>query len=173
MFPGQKVEYQLLTTPQLPADMAYGVTEVAVTDTYSQYLEIDKQTLEITDLNTGKTIGKSKYATQWDDDNHAVRITFDADYVHDNWQPGSNPRILIRFEGTVSKDAPADIDGSATRSTQPSKDVTVSVGGDSVNGGSIYKDHMFLYQLDSSILPADRASDRHGLDRHGPAGHRA
>lgn len=39
----------------------------------------------------------------------------------------------------------------------PSKDVVVSVGGDSVNGGSIYKDHMFLYQLDSSILPADRA----------------
>lgn len=39
----------------------------------------------------------------------------------------------------------------------PSKDVTVKVGGESVNGRSIYKGRTFLYQLDSSILPAHRA----------------
>ena len=39
----------------------------------------------------------------------------------------------------------------------PAKDVTVKVGGASANGRSIYKDSTFLYQLDSSILPTDRA----------------
>ena len=39
----------------------------------------------------------------------------------------------------------------------PSKDVTIEVGGDSANGQSIYLGSTFLYQLDSSILPADRA----------------
>ncbi|RHG70773.1 peptidase, partial [Bifidobacterium longum] len=39
----------------------------------------------------------------------------------------------------------------------PAKDVTVKVGGASANGKSIYKGRSFLYQLDSSILPANRA----------------
>ncbi|WEV69162.1 LPXTG cell wall anchor domain-containing protein [Bifidobacterium sp. ESL0775] len=39
----------------------------------------------------------------------------------------------------------------------PVKDVVVSVGGESVNGSSVYKDSAFLYRLDSSILPANRA----------------
>ena len=39
----------------------------------------------------------------------------------------------------------------------PKKDVTVKVGGHSVDGRSVYLDSTFLYQLDSSILPADRA----------------
>lgn len=39
----------------------------------------------------------------------------------------------------------------------PAKDVTVKVGGASANGRSVYKDSTFLYQLDSSILPSDRA----------------
>lgn len=39
----------------------------------------------------------------------------------------------------------------------PAKDVTVKVGSASANGKSIYKGRSFLYQLDSSILPANRA----------------
>ena len=39
----------------------------------------------------------------------------------------------------------------------PAKDVTVKVGGESINGKSVYKDRTFLYQLDSSIIPANRA----------------
>ena len=39
----------------------------------------------------------------------------------------------------------------------PSKDVTIKVGGASVNGQSIYKDRTFLYRLDSSVIPANRA----------------
>lgn len=39
----------------------------------------------------------------------------------------------------------------------PAKDVTVKVGGESIDGRSVYKDRTFLYQLDSSVIPADRA----------------
>jgi hypothetical protein len=39
----------------------------------------------------------------------------------------------------------------------PSKDVVVNMGDESANGKSIYLGSTFLYQLDSSILPADRA----------------
>ena len=39
----------------------------------------------------------------------------------------------------------------------PKKDVTVKVGGDSIDGKSVYLNHTFLYRLDSSILPPDRA----------------
>lgn len=106
VFPGQRVEYQLTTSPQLPGDMAYQVTEVAVTDTYSQWLEIDKQTLAVTDLASGRIIPMSDYTRQWDDDQHTFRLVFSDSYVRANWQPGQKPSVMIRFEGTVSKDAP-------------------------------------------------------------------
>ena len=41
--------------------------------------------------------------------------------------------------------------------TIDTKDVTVKVGGDSIDGKSVYLNHTFLYRLDSSILPPDRA----------------
>ena len=39
----------------------------------------------------------------------------------------------------------------------PAKDVTVKVGGESIDGKSVYLNRTFLYQLDSSIIPANRA----------------
>ena len=39
----------------------------------------------------------------------------------------------------------------------PVKDVVVKVNGASANGKSIYKDSTFLYRLDSSVIPANRA----------------
>lgn len=106
VYPGQRVEYQLLTEPKLPSTLAYAVTSVTFTDSYDQYLTPDKQTLELMDLTTGKTIPKSKYATTWDDSGHmvAMRITDRATIA--GWKAGSNPRIQLRFEGTVRKDAP-------------------------------------------------------------------
>ncbi|WP_369343227.1 LPXTG cell wall anchor domain-containing protein [Bifidobacterium fermentum] len=108
VFPGQKVEYKLETTPKLPANLAYQVTNVGVTDSYDQYLNVDKQTLEVTDLNTGNIIPKSQYTGTWDDSAHTVRIAFSDAWVKANWKAGSNPRIIVRFEGTVSADAPAN-----------------------------------------------------------------
>lgn len=108
VFPGQKVEYQLTTQPKLPGNLAYDVTDVAVTDTFDAYLEPDKQTLEVRDLLTGKTISKKRYKTTWDDTDHAFRLSFDNEYVKANWGKGKNPSVLVRFEGTVSKDAPTD-----------------------------------------------------------------
>ncbi len=38
VFPGQRVEYQLTTTPKLPGNLAYQVEHVAVTDQYDEHL---------------------------------------------------------------------------------------------------------------------------------------
>ena len=108
VFPGQKVEYQLTTQPKLPENLAYDVKNVTVTDTFDQYLVPDKQTLEVRDLATGKTISKKQYATKWSDEDHSFRLVFRDAYVKANWGKGRNPRVLIRFEGTVSEDSPTD-----------------------------------------------------------------
>lgn len=39
----------------------------------------------------------------------------------------------------------------------PAKDATMQIGDDSIDGKSVYLNHTFLYRLDSSILPPDRA----------------
>ncbi len=108
VFPGQKVEYQLTTQPKLPGNLAYQVEHVAVTDSYDEHLVVDKQTLEVTDLSSGKSISKKQYTTQWDDTAHMFTLTFADAYVAANWRNGQHPRIMVRFEGTVSEDAPAD-----------------------------------------------------------------
>jgi adhesin isopeptide-forming family sspB-C2 type protein len=106
VMPGQKVEYELQTSPQLPASLAYGITKVQVTDQYDEYVTASKQTLEITDLGTGRVIPKSAYTTTWNDAKHSFVAAFSDAYVQANWNAGSNPRILVRFEATVNTDAP-------------------------------------------------------------------
>ena len=106
--PGQKVEYQLNTQPQLPADLAYEVKSVSFTDSYDAYLKPDKQTLEMMDLNTGKPVSKKKYTTKWDDSKHMFTLTVTDQETIGQWRAGTNPRIQVRFEGTVSDDAPTD-----------------------------------------------------------------
>lgn len=108
VFPGQRLEYRLETQPHLPDSLTYTIVEVAVTDTYDEHFQPDRQTLEVTDLTTGKFIPKSQYRSEWNDANHAVRLVFADDYVRANWLAGANPRIIIRFEGVVAEDAPAD-----------------------------------------------------------------
>ena len=107
VYPGQKVEYQLLTQPRLPDDLAYGVSRVILTDTYDQWLTVDKQTLELMDLDAGRVIPKSRYSTKWDDAHHLVQVVFTDQELIGQWRAGGNPRIQLRFEGTVGKKAPA------------------------------------------------------------------
>ena len=107
VYPGQKVEYQLLTQPKLPADLAYGVSRVIFMDTYDQWLNVDKQTLEMMDLNAGRVIPKSKYSTKWDDGHHLVQVAITDQALIGQWRAGRNPRIQLRFEGTVGGKAPA------------------------------------------------------------------
>ena len=106
VFPGQKVEYVLDTQPKLPDSLAYEIKSVTITDTFDEYLTPDKQTLEVTDLTTGKMVSKKQYSTTWDDKSHSFQLKFDSAYITANWGKGTNPRISIRFEGTVSKTAP-------------------------------------------------------------------
>lgn len=107
VYPGQKVEYQLLTQPKLPTDLAYAVKKVVFTDSYDQYLVPDRQTVEMVDLSTGRSIPKTKYTTKWDDANHTFVLTVTDQSLISQWRAGSNPRLQVRFEGTVSKKAPA------------------------------------------------------------------
>lgn len=108
VYPGQKVEYQLDTQPQLPSSLAYGIKSVSFTDSYDRYLKPDKQTLEMMDLNTGKPVSKKKYTTKWDDSKHMFTLTVTDQETIGQWRAGTNPRIQVRFEGTVSDDAPTD-----------------------------------------------------------------
>ena len=85
-------------------------------DTYDRYLEPDPQTLEVTDLSTGDQLTMSdpqmgvegEYSVAWDESNHRFTITYSDKYVKEHWKKGSNPQVQVRFEGTVSKDAPTD-----------------------------------------------------------------
>lgn len=108
VYPGQKVEYQLNTQPQLPSSLAYGIKSVSFTDSYDRYLKPDKQTLEMMDLNTGKPVSKKKYTTTWDDSKHMFTLTVTDQETIGQWRAGTNPRLQVRFEGTVSDDAPTD-----------------------------------------------------------------
>ena len=108
VFPGQTVEYTVRVDPQIPADQAYSVTAIKLSDTYSEYTTANKQTLEITDLGTGGIIPKSAYKVQWDEKAHSFEATFTRDWVAANWKAGSNPRVLLRFEAKVNEDAPTD-----------------------------------------------------------------
>lgn len=89
--PGQKVEYQLNTQPQLPADLAYEVKSVSFTDSYDAYLKPDKQTLEMMDLNTGKPVSKKKYTTTWDDSKHMFTLTVTDQETISQWRAGTSP----------------------------------------------------------------------------------
>lgn len=174
VFPGQKVEYQLTTTPKLPGQLAYDVKNVVVTDQYDQYLVPDKQTVEVTNLGNGKIIPKAQYTTKWDDTKHLFQLAFDDAYVKANWGKGQNPRLLIRFEGTVSKDAPTDtrvdnqwmltLNNSITPSNQvfntppefnpvkedTQKDPSISIDGKTALLGDVlyYRVHLDLKNLD-------------------------
>ena len=106
--PGQRVEYQLTTQPQLPSDLAYTVRSVSFTDSYDPYLKPDRQTLEMMDLNTGKPVSKKKYTTTWDDSKHMFTLTVTDQETISQWRAGANPRLQVRFEGTVADNAPTD-----------------------------------------------------------------
>lgn len=116
VYRGQKVEYRLITEPKLPADLVYDITRVQAVDVFDQYLTPDEQTLEVTDLTTGKQMVmpdpqmgvKGDYSVSWDKKAHSFTIVFASEYVAKNWKRAVKPRIQIRFEGTVSKKAPVN-----------------------------------------------------------------
>ena len=60
------------------------------------------------DLNTGKPVSKKKYTTTWDDSKHMFTLTVTDHETIGQWRAGANPRLQVRFEGTISDDAPTD-----------------------------------------------------------------
>lgn len=98
---GDVVEYVLTTEPQLPDDLAATITEVSVKDVYDARTRPNKQTLEITDISTGRVLPKSAYTTVWHDSDHAFTVSLDPTLVSAQWQKGMHPRLLVRFEAVI------------------------------------------------------------------------
>lgn len=99
VMPGQKLEYELTSEPTIPNNLSYAIESVAFTDTYDQYLELDKQTIELRDLETGRTISKKNYTLTADTEKHEFTIELNKDYVTANMTAGSKHRFQVRFEG--------------------------------------------------------------------------
>ncbi|WP_338024715.1 LPXTG cell wall anchor domain-containing protein [Bifidobacterium miconisargentati] len=87
---------------------------------------------------------------------------------------GHDYQLVLPMTVTATDDKDSNVNATATQITDnarsssnvistllkpisPDQDVTVNVGGDSLNGGSVYAGTQFLYRVDSSTLPADRA----------------
>ncbi len=81
------------------------------------------------------------------------------------------PYTVVRVDdGVVVENTATQITNDLSKQTNtvknplkdlnPSKDVVIKVGDKSINGQAVYKNHYFLYQLNSSLLPADRAYEK-------------
>lgn len=168
---GQSLTYTLQL--HLDASTAYMLTDLSINDTYSEHVKPDKNSVRVSDGDT--VLPQEAYDVQWGDD-HRVQVTLTAAWLHD-WDYGQNHQLTVSFDVTVKADvedgtvlvnqASTSVNGSeqtsnkvtntVSRLTDPIKDVTVAVGSPSANGMSLYQGQVFLYQLDSSIIPANRA----------------
>ncbi|MBH9971163.1 LPXTG cell wall anchor domain-containing protein [Bifidobacterium sp. W8109] len=177
VFPGQRLEYQLDTQPSLPDSLAYPVKSIILTDVYDRWFLPDKQTLEVTDLQSGDVIAKTGYATKWKDKDHGLRVTITDSARISQWRAGSNPRIRLRFEGRVDPKAPTDhqvdnhwvlaLNNSLTPSNQvsnppadfhPSKsDVSAHDPGISIDGKVLFVGDRGVYRISLDARRKDTA----------------
>ena len=177
VFPGQRLEYQLDTQPSLPDNLAYPVKSIILTDVYDRWFLPDKQTLEVTDLQSGDIIAKTGYATKWKAKDHTLRVTITDPGRISQWRAGSNPRIRLRFEGRVDRKAPRDhrvgnqwlltLNNSLTPSNQvsnppadfrPSKsDVSAHDPGISINGKVLFVGDRGVYRISLDARRKDTA----------------
>ena len=177
VFPGQRLEYQLDTQPSLPDSLAYPVKSIILTDVYDRWFLPDKQTLEVTDLQSGDVIAKTGYATKWKDKDHGLRVTITDSARIRQWRAGSNPRIRLRFEGRVDPKAPTDhqvdnhwvlaLNNSLTPSNQvsnppadfhPSKsDVSAHDPGISIDGKVLFVGDRGVYRISLDARRRDTA----------------
>ena len=177
VFPGQRLEYGLDTQPSLPDNLAYPVKSIILTDVYDRWFLPDKQTLEVTDLQSGDVIAKTGYATKWKDKDHSLRVTITDPVRISQWRAGGNPRIRLRFEGRVDPKAPTDhrvgnqwvltLNNSLTPSNQvsnppadfhPSKsDVSAHDPGISIDGKVLFAGDHGVYRISLDARRKDTA----------------
>ena len=177
VFPGQRLEYGLDTQPSLPDNLAYPVKSIILTDVYDRWFLPDKQTLEVTDLQSGDVIAKTRYATKWKDKDHSLRVTITDPVRISQWRAGGNPRIRLRFEGRVDPKAPTDhrvgnqwvltLNNSLTPSNQvsnppadfhPSKsDVSAHDPGISIDGKVLFVGDHGVYRISLDARRKDTA----------------
>ena len=122
---------------------------------------------------TGKTVkgdpqpgDLAAYSTK-DDHDPLAEPAIDQTLLGQEYQVVMPYKVVKVTDGYVVRNKAIQVTNNTTVETNevsnplkpinPTKDVTVRVGGASVNGRSIYKDRTFLYRLDSSMIPANRA----------------
>ncbi|WP_240680364.1 LPXTG cell wall anchor domain-containing protein [Alloscardovia theropitheci] len=126
VFPGQKLEYKLTTTPTIPQNLTETINTVAFIDQYDQYLQLDKQTIEVLNLTDGSTVTKNDYVLTEDKAAHTFTVTLKPAYVAAHFGAGVQARFQIRFEGTVAKNAPTNREVTNQWTLQLNNSVTPS-----------------------------------------------
>lgn len=95
--PGDKLEYQLVSTPSLPR-LAYPVESIEVSDAYDPTTVIDPSSIEVRDANG--LLATGDYERQIDTTNHRLTIRLTGGHA-DQWQSGVHPRLEVTFTATV------------------------------------------------------------------------
>lgn len=102
--PGEQIEYNLTTEPKLPSSLSYDIEKVTITDKYDELFTPKKQTIEVTNLNTGRIVPRKSYKITWDDDNQTFVLDITDKNLLAEWKNSGAPRLMIRLEGTVAKE---------------------------------------------------------------------
>ena len=102
--PGDMLEYLLTTEPKFPASLSYKVEEIGIRDTYDELLTVDKRTLEVHDLQSGKVIPGSKYTLTWDDAEHQFSIKITDEQLLADWRASGTPRLQASFKARVASE---------------------------------------------------------------------
>lgn len=169
---GQSLTYTLRL--RIGKGTKYTLGGLSFSDEYSTHVEPSRDSLT---LGMGDEIlSQDIYDVHWDDAAHRVTVTMTPEW-NAEWKHDEDHCITLSFNATVTQDveagtvisnnAVATVNGSSSSSNtvtntvvqpgEPVKDVTVGVGSDSADGMSLYQGQAFLYRLDSSTLPANRA----------------
>lgn len=102
--PGDMLEYLLTTEPKFPASLSYKVEEIGIRDTYDELLTVDKRTLEVHDLQSGKVIPGNKYTLTWDDAEHQFGIKITDEQLLADWRASGTPRLQMSFKARVASE---------------------------------------------------------------------
>ncbi|OTA26519.1 hypothetical protein B9G54_04410 [Alloscardovia macacae] len=182
VFPGQKLEYTLDSEGRIP-QLAEKIATVRLADSYDEYLKPDMQTIELMDLSSGRMVSKKDYTLTHDAGKHVFTIELKSEYVTAHFASGAAYRLQLRFEGTVSKDAPhahqvdnqwqltvnnelvnSNIVSNTPTTVTPDKGVS-STAGVNIDGKTLYYGDSVYYRI--SLDASDLSNTAYAIQRLG------
>lgn len=102
--PGDKLEYQLISTPSLPR-LAYQVNSLELTDAYDPNTTIDVSSIEVRD--SSGPLASDQWERELDPTNHRLTIRLTGDRLKE-WRDSGRPRIEVTFTATVDSTRKTD-----------------------------------------------------------------